>query len=431
MKDIYDEIYNEILNGIKNGRYKIGDKIPSIRHQTLFYNVKKYYIEKVYEKLFLQGYILPKKGKGYYVESIDGEFYNLNLPEHLNATNTLIPTIRMYNSNDKIKNCIISLIKSSLISLSNSNLEMFFYSSSGTGHPELRKKISEYVYKLYNIKVNPDQVLLSSSKINLINYLISEFKKKNVILENPSSHLISNMFESYEDIIIYQNIDKEGMIIDNLPKCPSLFYLETYDQFPTGINYTDNRKHELVDFALKNDCFLVENLFRKEFLFKNQNLLYGNSHSFLTGDFSNIFPFSLKFAFLILPDKFIPENFKTDISSLTEHFILNCFKHNRLYNASEHIWRLLLDIRNVFIKELNNRNIEFNGIYSGKYISLIIENEEILENAKRNIKIFPQNVHYNFLEYNGNTLFNFDYSCINIDKVGEFIDFILFNKINL
>ncbi len=433
MKNISNMIYNEIISDIRNGKYMIGDKIPSIRHMALFYNVKKHYIEVIYDKLSTEGYIISQPGKGFYANSKTGRYANIiNNNEYIKnkASNTIIPMIRKFHKNAFFKKNIDELIYAGLNGLNNSNANNFFHHHSGIGSPRLRDLITEYMLKMYDIKIHPDQVLISSSKNHIINYLMSEYNLKYILLEEPETNLKRYLFDENKYNIKYLPVDDDGVIIENIPKEPSILYIESFDSFPTGTSYSEKRNKELQSFCNANDIFIIENLYRKDFVFEKQKFMFNDYRTFLLGDMSGVLPISIRFAFLIMPKGFIAKNFKTEISSLTENFIINCFKNNLYYNKTAKLWKFLIELRNNILIEAEKRKLDFHCATSGFYLSIRIHNDKI-ENIKQNLSLFPFNIYPQFFQIeNDKTIFSFNYMNINKDKIGEFLDFILYGKIN-
>lgn len=433
MNEFSKKIYDDIVSDIENNKYMIGDRLPSIRHTALFYNVKKYYVDVAYDKLSIEGYIISRKGKGFYINSKTGRYViNINDNSHINnkASNTIIPMIRNFHKNTFFKKNIDELIYAGFKELNNSNANILFHQNSGIGNPRLREIIAEYLLKLYGLKIHPDQVLVSSSKNHIIDYLMSEYNLKSIFLEEPRTNLKSSIFNVNKYNIKYLPLDDEGVIVDKIPLESSILYIESFDQFPTGTSYSKKRKEELGSFCNESNIFIVENLYRKDFVFEKQQFMFNDYRTFLLGDMSGVFPISIKFAFLIMPKGFMAKNFKTEISSLTENFIINCFKDRLYYKKTEKLWKFLISLRNEILIEAEKRELDFRCTTSGFYLSIRVHNDKI-KYIKQNLSLLPFNIYPQFFQIDKDeTIFSFNYMNVNKDKIGEFLDFILYGKIN-
>ncbi|MBR4283076.1 MAG: winged helix-turn-helix transcriptional regulator, partial [Clostridia bacterium] len=89
MKKYYN-LYNEIKNKILSGQYKAEEKLPSKRVMADRSGYSIITVEKAYEMLEDEGYIIPKERKGYFVCKIDAiktEKTSSTHIEHLNEPN--------------------------------------------------------------------------------------------------------------------------------------------------------------------------------------------------------------------------------------------------------------------------------------------------------------------------------------------------------
>lgn len=431
MNKTSQEIYDILLSKIRNKNYLPGDKLPSIRYQASFFNVKKYYVESAYEKLRIQGYVKSIAGKGYFVISNQGRYMSDvdNVPQ---STDTIVPMLQIFYKNDSYRKLTDSLLLRGLKNTYNLNLDSLYYSSSGIGMPRLREEISKYLSKLYGHYIHPDRILISSSKKDLVDYLLNEFNKKYILLEEYNKTSGSDLFQAYRSQIRYIKMDEGGVKVDDLPKKPSLLFIESHNQLPTCINYSPQRINELEKFCLQNDIFIIDDLYNRQFIFEHKDFLYNKRNLFLIDDLAAVFPRSIKFAYMVVPTNFEATNYKSSASSLTENFVLSLFEDESFYQITDKIWFLLNDVRDRFILELNKRNIKFYEPMSGPYISVIIDGKLKVRQIKKQIKLTPFEINGQFFKTSdGLDAVSFKYINIKLDKVGEFIDFLFFNKLSL
>lgn len=429
MNDLHERLYVDFKCKIENGIYKIDSKLPSIRKAALFYNVKEYYIYSTYDKLYKEGFIKRIPGKGYYVSSASGKYFS-NKESCNIVTNSMTCLNKNFFKNNTYRGIINDMFYNSLKTMYNNPIDLFLYNKSGIGRPSLRINLSKYLSRYLGINILPDDIILSASKINLVEYLYRIFNKKYILLENPSSRYIKKIFAYGNFKIKYINLNSEGIDLSSIPKSPSIFYIETHDQFPTGISYNQKCKEKLELLCNEMDHFILENLFRKDFLFEKQEYLYGIKNAFLIGDLSQIFPESIRFAFMVKPRKFNLLNYESNISSITEDFVLSCFENNSLERVSTKLWIMLKEIRDKFIIILNKRKINHWCLSCGPYIVLEINNITTEWEIRNRLKVLDRDIAYEFFYLkNGKILFSFMYTDIKINKIEEFVDFLLFSKI--
>ncbi len=72
----YQQLIDKIIADIQEGKLKYGDKLPSINENSEEFYLSRDTVERAYKKLQDLGVILPVRGKGYYISSVE-------LPEKL------------------------------------------------------------------------------------------------------------------------------------------------------------------------------------------------------------------------------------------------------------------------------------------------------------------------------------------------------------
>lgn len=420
-----EKLYIDVKYKIETGIYKINSKLPSIRKSALFYNVNNYIIFSVYDRLYKEGFVNRIQGKGYFVISSCGKYFK---PKGYSstATNTMGILYKNFFKNNTYRNIINNMFYNSLKKMYFTSLESFLYNNSGIGRPDLRMKLSNYLSSYLGIDILPDDIVLSSSKDALIEYLYKKFNKKYIVLENPTSKHIKSFFDNKNFNVKYADISSEDIFLRDLPKSPSILYIETYDQFPTGNSYSFNCKKNLGIFSKEHEYFILENLYRKDFLFEKQDFIYGMENVFLIGDMSQIFPESIRFAFLVKPRNFDIKDYNSNISSLTEEFLLTCFNNGSLERALTKLWIFLKEIRDEFILVLNRKKIHYKCLSCGPYIVLEINGVTTEEKIIDKLKFLEVDISPEFFYLkNGRILFSFMYTDVKINKISKFIDYIL------
>ena len=67
----YQQLINNIIADIQEGKLKYGDKLPSINETSEELYLSRDTVERAYKKLRKLGVIVPVRGKGYYITSVD------------------------------------------------------------------------------------------------------------------------------------------------------------------------------------------------------------------------------------------------------------------------------------------------------------------------------------------------------------------------
>lgn len=108
---IYLQIVEFMITDIVNGKYKVGDKIPSVREVALKYIVNPNTIMNSYEVLNSKGIIEVKRGMGYFVVNDEKIINNLRKEKLTETTKNYLESMRKYNlTNEEILNFLKEII---------------------------------------------------------------------------------------------------------------------------------------------------------------------------------------------------------------------------------------------------------------------------------------------------------------------------------
>ena len=121
MNNNYLDVYNHLKKNISEGIYAPGQIIPSENELSNFFNVKRFVVRKVINKLVVEGLVFVIRNEGYFVQD---EIINVGIRKYANYTQNmldkkLIPHIKIigittvYPSNEQIK--LFSLNKDELL----------------------------------------------------------------------------------------------------------------------------------------------------------------------------------------------------------------------------------------------------------------------------------------------------------------------------
>ena len=85
----YMQVYNKFVEDIKKGYLKYGDALPSIRKSVQIFGFSKTSIERGYEQLVLDGYIISEAQKGFIVDIKHYQLHRQQIIAHV--SNSDIP----------------------------------------------------------------------------------------------------------------------------------------------------------------------------------------------------------------------------------------------------------------------------------------------------------------------------------------------------
>ena len=247
------------------------------------------------------------------------------------------------------------------------------------GYRPLREAVASYLGAYRAVNCKADQVLIVNGTQQALDLtgrvLLAASKKKPVVwVEDPGyfSARASLLFSGAE--IRPCRVDKEGLdlehAVNNYP-VPDLIFLTPSHQFPLGYTMSISRRLSILQYAMKNNCWIFEDDYDSAFRYSGDPLpslqgidQYGRV--LYSGTFSKVLFPGLRIGYIILPAANMADAFAT-VKSITdrqnpvlEQMILAQFIKEGHFSKHLRKMRLLYKTRQDFlVKEINKG---FSGI---------------------------------------------------------------------
>jgi len=371
---LYKFFSNEITKIIINGRISENQKLPPTRILAKDLNISRSTALRIYDILLFEGFISSKKGSGYYVNyktsskkektpinklrypklSKKSELFSKN--KYLSTDNFSktgiafrpgLPPLDIFPVNKwkNISNTYWRLSKPSDLS----------YAPS-LGLDRLRVNISNYLKIYRNIRCDYNQIIITSGSLHSL-YLISNSlldKGDKIGMENPTFPRAFNLFKSLKANIIPCEIDKEGIVLNNLNTKVKFIYTTPSNQYPSGVKMSINRRNEVLKWISNNNSIIIEDDYDHEFSNITNPLpslysLDNEDRIVYLGTFNKLLHPSLRIGYIIVPKfmlksiisiyeqsfRFVPSSTQEIMSTFIEKDYLNKHIRNVLEIASK------------------------------------------------------------------------------------------------
>ncbi|MDA7028429.1 PLP-dependent aminotransferase family protein [Bacillus sp. CLL-7-23] len=313
------QVYEQIRIRILHGELQKGERLPSTRELSSSLQISRNVIIEAYEQLVAEGYIVGQQGSGMYVaegaylgqqqkEEYLSFFETNNLPEEKNIEmidfRSGIPALNLFP-----RKTWGQMAKQVYIETSHS---IFGYDHP-EGRIELRHVLSRYLKRTRGVHCHPDQLVVTTGATQAL-YLVAHLllsPNDEVILEDPITHEIQKIFKSRGSSLYPIPVDEFGMKTSLLPsdKKPSFIFVTPSHQFPIGGILPIQRRIQLIQFARKTNCYIVEDDYDSEFRYQGTPVssLQGldPDRVIYIGTFSKILSPALRLGYLILPPSLI------------------------------------------------------------------------------------------------------------------------------
>ena len=314
------QIFEQIRLKILKKEITPGEKLPSTRKLASELKVSRNVILDAYDQLKAEGYLDTHEGSGTYIANdtfftnyIDSYNYNLdnkvnNIKKKLNGKtisfDTGVPDLKAFPV----------IIWSKLIKEASQDIiENDLNYPDIKGSFELRIVLTKYLLKIKGIKCNPGQIIILSGSIQGFFIFGELFKTLNesIIIEDPSYMGIYKIFDKLNYNIIPVPVDNMGMNINLIPDKEKICFIiaTPSHHYPSGSVLPIQRRIKLIEFAQKNEVYIIENDYDSEFRYTSPPInslhLLDPTRVIHIGTFSeSLFP-SLRLGYMVLPVELI------------------------------------------------------------------------------------------------------------------------------
>ncbi len=205
-------------------------------------------------------------------------------------------------------------------------LSEFKRSSSSLGevpkHPfglnNLREEIARWVLRNREISCQPEQVAIVSGYGQALDLIarIHCGPTDVVAMEDPTYPPGRELFESHGTSILSVPVDAQGLRVDQLTSgprspAPKVLLVTPAHQFPMGSILTMQRRLDLLNWAQRVKCLVLEDDYDAEFNFEGRpvpalSALVHNGTALYLSSFKKILPPPFDLDFMIIPEQLVP-----------------------------------------------------------------------------------------------------------------------------
>jgi GntR family transcriptional regulator/MocR family aminotransferase len=197
------------------------------------------------------------------------------------------------------------------------------------GLPNLRAAIAHYLAQFRGIRCDPRQVIVFNSAQQALHILALLLLNPGdaIWIEDPCYLGARAAFELAGAAIVPVPVDKEGIRVDiGLHRCPRarIAYVTPSHQYPTGVALSLDRRIALIQWAARNDAWIVEDDYDGEFRYEGQPLtalhsLDSHARVLYVGTLNKSMFVSLRVAYAVVPEEIVEPlaNIRTQMDGFT------------------------------------------------------------------------------------------------------------------
>jgi GntR family transcriptional regulator/MocR family aminotransferase len=335
-------VEDRLRRAILEGNLSPGTRLPSSRVLARDFKVSRYTVEGAFDRLEMEGLVVRRRGSGtFVVESLpDRErtpalnrlassdqavAARANGKPRLSRRGAGLSTTMFAWSPTPGTAFTPSLPAPDLFpreiwgrllnrAVRRPGLDSWVYGPSG-GLPELREAIAAHIGGTRAVSCTPDQVIVLSSAHQAVDLILRVLTDEGdpVWMENPCYPPIVRLVRGAGVRIVPVPVDVEGMNVERaiaLEPPARLAYVTPSHQYPTGDLLSLERRTALLEWAVREDGWIIEDDYDGDLHFEGRPLaplqrLDPAGRVIYVGTFSKMMFPSLRVAFLVAPQNLV------------------------------------------------------------------------------------------------------------------------------
>ena len=260
---LYEALYRCIRQDILSGGLQPGEKLPSKRALAQNLEVSKITVETAYNQLLSEGYIRSVEKVGYFVEATE-RFAAPPAPatDRREEEPREIQLDLTDNGTEHFPFSVWSKLQREVML---DYGEQLLLPLPNQGIPELRQAIAAHLTAFRGMHVDPENILIGAGTDFLYNLLIQLLgRDKTYAVEEPGYGKIRKIYAAGGVKCVSATMDSDGVKPESLRSADVLHFSPAH-HFPTGLVTPVSRRIELLQWAERENKWIIEDDYDSEF----------------------------------------------------------------------------------------------------------------------------------------------------------------------
>lgn len=310
---LYEQVYNGVKRLIKEGTLKKGTKLKAIRSLAEELDVSNNTVSKAYQLLVDDGYVKAVHGSGYYVRKVIKPKNEGNIAANENVKQDIIYDFDYEPMDSRIfpwskwRHYLMQAI-------SEEEVERSISYEDKKGSIALREELCGYIFEKRGIRCEPCQMIICAGKQYAMDIILDILPDRynKVLVETPSLKRIRELFNYAKIDMSEIPVTGGGIDTSQLDRTDcNMLYTTPSHNFPLGYTADLTKRVQIVEWARRNEGYVIEDDFESELfngeqvipaiqsLDKSERVIYMHT-------FSRVLSPSLRCTFIVLPKSLLP-----------------------------------------------------------------------------------------------------------------------------
>ncbi|WP_123040569.1 PLP-dependent aminotransferase family protein [Cohnella candidum] len=316
-----EQIYALLRDRILQGQLRIGRRLPSTRDLSGELGASRSVIVEVYEQLIAEGYVEGRVGSGTFVADWKSGGF-VEGPLSGDAASSMPITFERTKRNPYID------FMPSFPSLQDVPLARWTAAyrecaaiadpavlgyGDPAGGPELRLQIARLLLQTKGFRCSPAQVIVTAGATQALSLLSKLLLApgKTIVTEDPTANFILDIFVSSGANVEPVPVDRHGLCVTELKDAirPAAVFVTPSHQFPFGGILPIQRRLQLLEYARRTGCYIIEDDYDSEFRYSGMPVRamreWDAERVIYVGTFSKkLFP-ALRIGYMVVPEALV------------------------------------------------------------------------------------------------------------------------------
>ncbi|HEX6104957.1 MAG TPA: PLP-dependent aminotransferase family protein [Gemmatimonadales bacterium] len=321
-RNLSGEIYRQLRTAILEGRLRPGDLLPPTRELARSLSVSRTTVTVAYDRLTGEGFVTSRVGAGTWVSEHlraprgqgrsgrEGAIRPRPLWDALVVPTPFVPPAR-FDFRTGLPDSTLFPYEAwrRLIA------RQFRPDAAGrgvygdpAGHRGLREAIVRHLGVARGVQASADEVVITNGTQQALDLLARALLAPGdrVAVEDPGYPPPRWLFESLGARVAGVPVDREGLVVDAIPRHVRCVYVTPSHQYPLGMPMSLARRLALLAWAERHDAVIIEDDYDSEFRFRGQPIeplqsLDTAGRVAYVGSFSKTLLPTLRLGFVIAP----------------------------------------------------------------------------------------------------------------------------------